>query len=88
MDCTFTITFEGTASSLSNSIRQKILGSNGQFSGDESAGNFSIHVLAASIEGAYTIDGNNLNITISKKPFFLSCNAIKDYVEQNLTGQR
>ena len=86
MACTFTISFQGTASTLSRTIRGKMQASNGQFNGDESAGNFSIHVLAAAIEGAYTINGNNLSITIGRKPFFVSCNAIKDYVTQNLTG--
>ena len=84
MACLFTIDFQGSADALTGTIRQRIMANNGQFTGDASAGHFSVHVLAATIEGAYTIDGNNLNINISKKPFFVSCNALKDYVAQNL----
>ena len=86
MACVFTILFNGTAASLVEGIKTKILAGNGQFSGDTSAGNFSIYVLAAAIEGNYTINGNYLIITIEQKPFFVSCNAIKDYVTKNLTG--
>jgi hypothetical protein len=87
MACAFTIGFTGTAESLVEHLKNKILTNNGSFGGDDSSGNFSIHVLAAAIEGAYTINGNDIMITIRKKPFFLKCNSIRDYVAQNLTGQ-
>ena len=86
MACAFTIGFTGTADSPVEHLKSKILTNNGSFGGDASLGNFSIHVLAAAIEGAYTINGNDIMITIRQKPFFLSCNSIRDYVAQNLTG--
>ena len=84
MDCTFTIPFSGNADALVDNIRSKILSGNGSFGGDAAAGNFSISVMGAGIEGAYTVNGNEIRIDILKKPFFLSCNTIRDYVAENL----
>lgn len=85
MACSFTIPFAGAASSLVATIRGKILANTGSFSGDDTTGNFSIEAIGASIQGAYVINGNEIMIDIQKKPFFVSCNMIKDYVTANLT---
>jgi len=86
MACSFTIPFAGSASSLVATIRGKILANNGSFSGEDTSGNFSIQAVGASIEGSYAISGNEMEITVQKKPFFVSCNMIRDYVTANLTG--
>jgi len=86
MACSFTIPFAGTASRLVATIRSKILANNGNFSGDDTTGNFSIQAVGATIEGTYAISGNEIGITVQKKPFFFSCNMIQDYVSVNLTG--
>jgi len=49
MACSFTIGFTGTAESLIERLKSKILTNNGSFGGDESSGNFSIYVLATTI---------------------------------------
>lgn len=87
MECTFNISFSGTPGKLVDTIKSKILSANGRFSGDDSNGNFSIQLMAAAIEGTYTIDGDNITINIQRKPFFIGCNTIRDYITQNLTGQ-
>jgi len=87
MECTFNIFFSGTAGKLVDTIKSKILSANGRFSGDDSNGSFSIQLMAAAIEGAYTIDCDTITINIQRKPFFIGCNAIRDYITQNLTGQ-
>jgi hypothetical protein len=88
MACSFTIPFAGTAGSLIATIRNKILANNGSFGGDDATGSFSIQAIGATIEGSYAISGNEMMITIQRKPFFVSCNMIKDYVMDNLTGYR
>ncbi|MFT3935875.1 MAG: hypothetical protein QM726_19760 [Chitinophagaceae bacterium] len=88
MACTFSINFSGTADALVANIQQKVLANNGQFNGDASVGNFSIQVLGTSIGGGYAVNGSEININIDKKPFFLSCDAIRDYITQNLTRQQ
>lgn len=87
MECSFNIPFSGKPGSLVDTIKSKILSANGRFSGDDSNGSFSIQLMAAAIEGSYTIDGGEIIIAIQRKPFFVSCNVIKDYIIQNLTGQ-
>ena len=86
MACSFTISFTGTASSLVDNIRSKILANNGSFGGDDTTGNFSIQAIGATTEGSYAITGNEMMITIQRKPFFVSCNMIKNYVIENLAG--
>lgn len=86
MACSFTIPFTGTASALAANIKTRILSGNGHFEGDDNVGKFSIHAMGATIEGSYGINDNKIMVTIDRKPFFVSCNMIKDYVVENLTG--
>ena len=86
MACSFTIPFAGTASSLVATIKARILAGSGQFDGDDNFGKFSIHAIGATIEGSYGICDNDIMVTIERKPFFVSCNMIKDYVMEKLTG--
>ncbi len=88
MECSFTIPFSEKPNSLVDNIKSKILSANGRFSGGDSNGSFSIQLMAAAIEGSYTINGSEIIIDIQRKPFFVSCNIIRDYIIQNLTGQK
>lgn len=86
MACSFIIPFTGTASSLISAIKARVLAGDGMFDGDASVGKFSIHAIGATIDGTYGICDNEIMVTIERKPFFVSCNMIKGYVMENLTG--
>lgn len=86
MACSFTISFNGTASALVASMRSKVLGGNGQFDGDDSSGKIAINAMGSTIEGRYGISGNEIAVTIDRKPFFVSCSMIESYMTSNLTG--
>jgi hypothetical protein len=86
MACSFTIPFAGTPGSLVTTLRSKMLANNGSFGGDDTTGNFSVQAIGATIDGTYVINGNEIMISIQKKPFFVSCNMIRDYVSANLTS--
>ncbi len=81
MPCQFTIPFSMTPAELVEKARQQI-GSNGTFDGDTSGGTFRIN--NPDIRGNYTITGQNLNVTITKKPMLAPCNTIKNKLAEML----
>jgi hypothetical protein len=78
-DCSFTIPFGQDASVLLNKIRSAIEKQGGTFDGDSTSGTFSVKVMGT-ISGSYTIGGNNLTVTISSKPMFISCGQIESFM--------
>ena len=77
--CNFTINFSGVAQDVVDKARAAIGSQGGNFSGDEASGTFNVNVLG-SIEGSYTILGNEMNIEITSKPLFISCNQIQTFM--------
>ena len=86
MACSFTINFQGPATGLVDLIAQKVQGQGGVFRGNDSAGNFDLSVLANRVTGSYTIDGQEISIVVTDKPFFVSCDQIKKFLQNNLVA--
>ncbi len=63
-------------------MRCKKLG--GNFNGDTSAGNFDITIMGNTITGSYNIAGNQINITVDDKPFFVPCSTIESFLKSKL----
>lgn len=82
--CTFNQAFTGTADALIATLKTQIESNGGTFSGDTSTGSFTVPVLGADVTGTYTITGQNLEVVISKKPFFASCGAIQKYIASHI----
>lgn len=83
--CNFSIPFSGDISGVLGKVRSAIEGQNGMFDGDNSAGNFDVSVMSNTIVGHYSVNGQVINISISKKPFFLPCNIIEGFLKSKLT---
>lgn len=79
----FTITYPGDKSQLLNKIRNTI-GNKGTLTGNEQQGSFEGDTPVGSFEGSYTIEGDSININITKKPFLVSTSMIKDEFEKAL----
>lgn len=76
MACQFTILFTQTPEHII-AIAKEQIGNIGEFEGDTAQGNFTIKE-PVTIKGNYTITGQQLSVTITKKPrFFVSCKKIK-----------
>ncbi|MEJ7586654.1 MAG: hypothetical protein WKI04_03725 [Ferruginibacter sp.] len=84
MACTFSISFQRDASVLVGVIKSKILNQGGAFNGDESGGNFDVALLGSHVRGTYTIAGQQMSFVITDKPFFVSCDQIKSYIQGNV----
>jgi hypothetical protein len=58
----------------------------GQFQGDEKSGHVSLNIFIGIIEGNYTVNGDNLTLTITKKPFLVGYETIRATIKEHLTG--
>lgn len=83
-DCSFSIGFTGSASDVIAKVQQQIQQQGGDFNGDTSAGSFSVRVLGSTIAGSYTISGQQINIDINDKPFFVGCGQIEGFLKSQI----
>lgn len=83
--CNFSIPFSGDISLVLAKVRSAIESQNGMFGGDNSSGSFDVSVMSNTIVGHYSVNGQAINISISKKPFFLPCNTIESFLKSKLT---
>lgn len=83
--CSFSIPFTGSAESILQKAKSAIESQNGNFTGDTNSGNFEVSVFANSIKGYYSISGQNLNLTITDKPFLISCNTIESLLKSRIS---
>ncbi len=75
--CQFSISFSGDAESLIKRAQEQIGNAGGNFTGDSKEGNFQAKTPIGPIKGSYMIEGQSINLTISDKPFLLSCSRIE-----------
>lgn len=83
MDNQFTVNYPGDKSELLNKIKQTV-GEKGHLAGDANNGNFEGSTPIGKFEGTYAINGDDITITIDKKPFLVSNNRIKEEFEKAL----
>lgn len=85
-DCNFSISFQGPASTIIVKAKTAIETYNGSFSGNETAGEFSVTVFGNSIKGSYTVTGQSLNLNITDKPFFVPCSTIENMLKKEINN--
>ena len=80
--CNFSIDFKGSAEDLVAKMKKAIEDAGGIFSGNTQNGSFSVPTPLGKIAGTYTISGQTIHITITDKPFFVSCSTIEDKIKE------
>jgi len=70
----------GTAEELVNKARLAVEKQSGLFAGDDNQGSFSLQVMGADIAGDYQVDGQELIISITEKPFFVPASVIEKFL--------
>ena len=75
--CQFTIPFTADPTSLITRAKQEIKKTGGAFEGDVTQGSFRAKTPIGSIEGSYQIEGQQIFLSVTKKPFLLSCGRIQ-----------
>ena len=83
-DCNFRIPFSGDANNLINKAKGAVQNRNGNFNGDTNSGQFNVSVFGSSIVGNYTIVGNEMEVTITHKPFMVPCSTIESFLKNQL----
>jgi hypothetical protein len=84
MACNFSIPFSGPPSDVLNRAKSAVQNQGGAFRGDQSKGVFQVSVLGSLIKGSYTVEGQDLNITIDSKPFLIPCNSIEGFLRNQI----
>ena len=84
-DCKFTIPFSADPATILNKAKSAIESQNGIFNGNTNDGNFEVTVFSNYIKGSYAISGQEINIIITNKPFFVPCNAIEGFLRSKLS---
>ncbi|WP_330444098.1 hypothetical protein [Flavobacterium sp. C4GT6] len=82
----FTISYPGDKTSLLNKIKSSI-GDKGNLAGDDQHGNFEGSTPLGKFSGSYSIDGDNITITIDKKPMLISNSRIQEEFEKALNDK-
>lgn len=83
--CNFSIGFTGSPDDVFNKAKAAVEKQGGNFSGDNSSGQFSINVFG-NISGSYTVSGNQLDIVIDDKPMMIPCSAIENVLKSQIGG--
>lgn len=79
----FTISYPGDKAQLIAKLKSMI-GDKGQLAGNEQSGNFEGNTPVGGFAGSYQIQGDDITVTIDKKPFLVSTSMIKDEFEKAL----
>jgi hypothetical protein len=82
--CNISIDFHGDPDQLIRSAEHAISGAGGSFSGTNSDGKFAINSPLGKISGTYTVLGQSFNISITDKPFLVSCNRIEEELRKQI----
>jgi hypothetical protein len=56
----------------------------GQFQGDDTSGHIALPSILGIIEGDYTIEGHQLHLTVTKKPFLVGYETISSAIREYL----
>lgn len=83
MDNQFTVKYPGDKAQLINKLKGMV-GNMGEVAGDETRGQFKGSTPIGGFEGQYQINGDDITVTIGKKPFLVSNNRIKEEFEKAL----
>ena len=86
MACQFSIPFSGDPSVVLNKAQNAVQGQGGTFTGNEQQGDFDVTVMGNTIRGTYGVAGQQLEIHILSKPFFVPCSTIEGFLKNQLSG--
>ncbi len=84
MSCTFNLPVNGTVEAFEQKVKAAIEKAGGELGQENGMAVFSISTPVGRVVGSYAIQGNDVKVDISDKPFFLSCDKIKEFLETYL----
>ena len=83
--CSFIVTFKGKIDELLDKVVAAARKDGVEFKGDGTGGSF--HVRKPDIRGTYTVKGQKVSFFIADHPWYASCGAIEDKVNEFFSGK-
>jgi hypothetical protein len=84
MSCTFNLPIKESPEAFEQKVKQAVEKAGGQLTQENGLAVFSISTPVGRVVGSYALQGNEAKVDISDKPFFLSCDKIKEVLENYL----
>lgn len=84
--CNFSFNAVSGTDQLLEKARTAIVNTGGQLSGDGSSGSFTLPTPLGTVKGNYSMSADSINLTITDKPMFVSCNKIEEKLKEYLAG--
>ncbi|RYE26307.1 MAG: hypothetical protein EOP51_01045 [Sphingobacteriales bacterium] len=84
MSCTFNLPINGTPEAFEEKVKTAVEKAGGQLSQDNGRAVFTISTPVGRVVGNYAIEGTDAKVDVTDKPFFLSCDKIKEFLENYL----
>ncbi len=85
--CCFSIEYPKPKDEMIEQLKSAVEAqTDGLFQGDTSAGEFSFSAKGFELSGDYKINGDNVSVSIIKKPWLLSCRKIESEIRKYLGG--
>lgn len=80
--CTFTLHFDSTADALFTAARAAVVGQGGTFAGTPQQGRAALPTEVGTIHWTYTVQGQNLRIDVTDKPWLVSCGDVQQQMAE------
>ena len=80
----FNVNFDSTAANLISKIESQLRMKEGSLEGDDSEGEFEI-ANPVTIKGKYKVEGQKIEIEITKKPIFVTSGMVEDAVSKEFS---
>lgn len=81
MACNFDLPINDAPETFVEKVRNALAKAGGVFDGDTTSGVFELSTPIGAIKGSYTVNGSTAAITVTDKPFFLSCDKIQEVLQ-------
>jgi hypothetical protein len=82
--CSFTVNFTKPVNEILEKAKETVQSQEGNFEGNDTEGRFDVTVFGNTIVGNYIVNGNELTIHISDKPFMVPCSMIESFLTSKL----
>lgn len=84
-DCSFKIPFSTPVEEVNAKAKKFIESQGGTLTGDLNSGSFALSVFGNDIAGNYKVEGSEMLIEITEKPFLIPCSMIESALKGQLS---
>ncbi|TAF78854.1 MAG: hypothetical protein EAZ50_12920 [Runella slithyformis] len=81
----FDIPLKGSATETLAKAKEVLENGNGQMTGSDTSGTFSVPAGLGKVKGTYEVGNNLLKITITNKPIYVSANMIEEMLKKHIS---